>query len=104
MKTTFDLPVRAFLVSILDERTGEERGDIIVLDKNRLQAAQMVGQSSKELIERIYNKEGYKVLDIGKADKLTLVLRLDNIYAELTSRDQHTPFGHVWSLTGGGSR
>lgn len=86
MKTTYDLQIRAFPVKIRDERTGEEDVDIIVLDKPRLQAAQMVGQSSKELIERIYHKQGFKVLDIGKADKLTVQLQLDRVYDDLMTR------------------
>lgn len=86
MKTTFDLQVRAFMVTVRDERTGEEHDDIIVLDKPRLQAAQLVGQSSKELIERIYHKQGFKVLDIGKADKLTVQLQLDRVYDDLMTR------------------
>jgi len=43
--------------------------DLLVLDKQQLQAAQIVGQSSKELICRIYNQRGYKALDVGTAEK-----------------------------------
>ena len=39
------------------------------LDKAQLQAAQLVGMSSKELIYSIYNRRGFRVLDIGKAEK-----------------------------------
>ena len=88
MKTTFDLQVRAFPVKIRDERTGEEDVDIIVLDKPRLQAAQLVGQSSKELIERIYHKQGFKVLDVGKADKMTVQLQFDRVYDDLMIRKE----------------
>lgn len=91
MKTTYDLQIRAFPVKIKDSRTGEEFDDVIVLDKNRLQAAQMIGQSSKEIIERIYNKQGYKVLNIGKADKQTVELELDSFYKELrTGEEKHS--------------
>lgn len=85
MNTKFDLVIRAFPVKIQDERTGEESNDIIVLDKQRLQAAQLIGQSSKEVIERIYQRQGYKVLDIGKPDRLTVELYLEMIYKELTA-------------------
>lgn len=88
MKTTFSLQIRAFMVTVRDERTGEEHGDIIVLDKPRLQAAQLVGQSSKELIERIYHKQGFKVLDISKADKLTVQFCLDRVYEDLRIREE----------------
>ena len=88
MKTTYNLQIRAFPVKIRDERTGEEDVDIIVLDKPRLQAAQLVGQSSKELIERIYHKQGFKVLDVGKADKMTVQLQLDRVYDDLMIRKE----------------
>lgn len=85
MKTTYNLQIRAFPVVIRDERTGEELCDMIVLDKPRLQAAQLVGQSSKELIERIYHKQGFKVLEILKADKVTVQLELFQLYDDLTT-------------------
>ena len=100
MKTNYELNIRAFPVKIRDGRTGEEKTDIIVLDKARLQAANLVGQSSKELIERIYQKEGYTVLDIGKADKIPVDIRLDNIYLELTGREQ-IPMDQLWNVSGG---
>lgn len=101
MRTNYELQVRAFPVKVRDGRTGEEKTDIIVFDKARLQAANLVGQSSKELIERVYQKEGFTVLDIGKADKMTVDIRLDNIYTELTGREQ-IPMDQLWSA--GGSR
>ena len=100
VKTIYDLQIRAFPVKIVDERTGEEKTDIIVLDKQRLQAAQMVGQSSKELIERIYVRCGYRVQEIGRAHKATVELRLDNMYAELTGR-KDVPMDQPWNLSEG---
>lgn len=100
MKTTYDLMIRAFPVKIRDGRTGEVLNDVIVLDKQRLQAANLVGQSSKELIERIYQKEGYAVLDIGKPDKLPILFRLDNMYTELTTRAE-IPMDQLWNVAGG---
>ena len=88
MKTTYDLQIRAFPVKIRDERTGEEDVDIIDMDKPRLQAAQLVGQSSKELIERIYHKQGFKVMEVGKADKMTVQLQLDRVYDDLMTRKE----------------
>lgn len=88
MKTTYNLQIRAFMVTVRDERTGEEHGDIIVLDKPRLQAAQLVGQSSKELIERIYHKQGFKVLAVGKADKMAVQFQLDRVYDDLMIRKE----------------
>lgn len=69
MNIPININVRVFPVSLRDERTGAVSEDTIVLTKHQLQAAQTVGQSSKELICRIFNREGYRVLDIGKAVK-----------------------------------
>ena len=90
MKTTYELTIRAFPVKIVDMRTGEVSTDTIVLDKQSLQAAQIVGESSKELIHRMYNRVGMRVLDIGKAQKLTMDLCLDSLYREIIHEDSGT--------------
>lgn len=100
MKTTFELTIRAFPVKIEDERTGEVQNDVIVLDKQRLQAAQMIGQSSTEIIERIYHRQGYRVLDIGKPDKVTLDLKLYNIYRDLPDQVKKSA-DQLWNVSGG---
>ena len=69
MNNTIVIQTRTFPVSLRDERTGSVSMDTVVLTKHQLRAAQVVGQSSKELICRIFNREGYRVLDIGKAVK-----------------------------------
>ena len=63
-------------------RTEEESEESVVLAKQQLQAAQLVGQSSKELIVRAYAERGYEVLDIGKADKQVVDLDLYGLYRE----------------------
>ena len=80
MKTTMKITLRAFPVKIQDTRTGEIKEDRIVLTKEQLHAADLVGQSSKELITRLYNREGYKVLEIGKAEKQSGELDLEAAY------------------------
>ena len=82
MKTTYPLLLRRFNVQIRDERTKETKEDTIVFTKDQLQAAQFVGQSSKELICRAYSRAGYTVLDIGKARKQTASLDLEGLYFE----------------------
>ena len=69
MKNEITLQVRTYPVTIRDQRTGEQREDLLTLDKRQLQAAQLVGQSSNELIFRIYNRQGFYVLNIGKPIK-----------------------------------
>lgn len=82
MKSTLSIQLRAFSVLIQDMRTGEEFEDTIVFSKQQLQAAQIIGQSSKDLIFRAYNRKGYQVLEIGKADKQEIDLDLYNLYRE----------------------
>lgn len=77
MKTFENICVRIFPVKLLDARSGTELADEIVLTKAMLTAAQLVGQSSKELIHRAYNREGYSVLEIGKARKMTVTVDLE---------------------------
>ena len=69
MNNFMNVAVRAFPVTIVDERTGAESADTIVITRQQLQAAQLVGESSKELIYRIFNRQGYRVADIGKPIK-----------------------------------
>lgn len=80
MKTDYTINVRCFPVVIRDERTRETRQDTIILDKQRLQAAQLVGESSKELIHRIYNRAGFRVLDIDTPERREINLNLDELY------------------------
>ena len=69
MKNEITIQVRTYPVTIRDQRTGDQREDLLPLDKRQLQAAQLVGQSSNELIYRIYNRQGFRVLNIGKLIK-----------------------------------
>ncbi|MCI6363105.1 hypothetical protein [Intestinimonas butyriciproducens] len=82
MKNKITIQVRAFPVKVQDQRTGEESVNTILFTKQQLQAAQIIGQSSKELICRAYNANGYTVLDVGKADKREIELDLYELYRE----------------------
>ena len=82
MTTYQDIHLRSFAVQIRDNRTGEITEDTIVFTKQQLQAAQLCGQSSKELIYRAYNREGFTVLDIGKARRVTAELDLEGLFRE----------------------
>lgn len=79
MKTTFELHLRRFPV-IVQDASGQQTEVTITLDKSQLQAAQVVGQSSKELIGRICGRQGLTVLDIGAADKRTVTLDLEALW------------------------
>lgn len=76
MKNEITIQARICMVIVRDERTGEEFSDLIALDKAQLQAAQTVGQSYKELIYRIYNRHGFRVLEIGGVRKKAVTIDL----------------------------
>lgn len=82
MKTTMTVQLRRFDVLVEDQRTRETREESIVFTLEQLHAAQLVGQSSKELIERYFNRMGYKVGGIGRAERRTATLRLDGLFWE----------------------
>ena len=79
MKTNISIEARRFPVTLRDERTGEIIQSSI-LDKQRLQAAQLVGQSSKELIHRFYNRQGFRLLEIGTPERRSLNLSLEDLW------------------------
>ena len=62
----FQLPEELIAQTPLEKRDASR---LLTLDKRQLQAAQLVGQSSNELIFRIYNRQGFYVLNIGKPIK-----------------------------------
>lgn len=82
MKTTMTVQLRRFDVLVEDQRTHETKEDAIVFTLEHLHAAQLVGQSSKELIMRAFGRQGYKVLDIGRAERREATLRLDGLFWE----------------------
>ena len=83
MKTEVKIQARIYAVTIRDERTGEAKEDAIVLDKPRLQAAQLVGMNDEDLIYRTYNRKGYRVLDIiTPPKKVELAVDLEKLALE----------------------
>ncbi len=80
MKTEWNIQARAFPVTVHDHSTGQEREEQIVLTKEQLQAAQIVGQSSKELIGRLCERAGLTVLEIGKPEKREISLNMEELF------------------------
>ena len=66
MKNEITLHLRQFPVLAHDHRTGQEEAITVTVTKDQLRAAHIVGQSSKELIERLCEKQGYSSIEIGK--------------------------------------
>jgi len=85
VKNEVTMQARAYSVTVEDQRSGEKSVELIALDKQQLQAAQIVGQSSNELIYRLFNRQGYKVLDIGKPVKKEIVVDLTELSREAVS-------------------
>lgn len=77
MKNIVRVEVRRFPLLVVKQDNQEVYERHIVLTKEQLHAAQVVGQSSKELISRICKKQGYEVKEIGKAEKRTLEVDYD---------------------------
>lgn len=77
MKNEIILHLRQFPVAVHDHRDGQEKRITVTVTKDQLRAAQIVGQSSKELIERLCDRQSYTVLEIGTPDKVTLTVDLD---------------------------
>ena len=90
MKTEIKIPVRAYAVKLKDERTGEKKNDVIVIEKARLQAAAMVGLRDDEIVYRAYNRQGYRVLEIAPPEKLEITVDLHSLYYE------QAPTGEEW--------
>ncbi len=79
---TITLHLRRFPVEVKAQDTGEESTCYLTLEKSQLQAAQICGQSCKELITRMIVRQGYGVLGIGKPVKQTVTLNLDKLWRD----------------------
>lgn len=88
MKNEIILNLRQFPVLAHDHRTGKEEAIVVTVTKHQLQAAQIVGQSSKELIEHLCDRQGYTVFEIGKPDKVAVTVDLNNLIGRQEGRDK----------------
>lgn len=80
VKNVITVEARRFPLLVVKQDNQEPYTKHIVLTKEQLQASQLIGQSSKELIYRICARQGYAVLDIGKAQKRTLYIDMDALW------------------------
>lgn len=80
MKTEIKIPVRVYGVKIKDTRTGEKKPDVIVLTKEQLRSGAMFDLGEQDIICRIYNRQGFRVLEIDKPDKVELAVDLHELY------------------------
>lgn len=83
MKNELVLNLRQFPVVVHDHRTGNEKVVAVTVTKDQLRAAQLVSQSSKELIERLCDRQGYTVVELGKPFKVAVTVDLDKLVEEV---------------------
>ena len=79
IRNKITIETRCFGVTV-DDANGATLYRYIVLSKEQLQAAQLVGESSKELIHRICNRNGYVVVDIDKPERKTITVEMDALW------------------------
>lgn len=79
MTNKIKITVRAFPVLAYDTRTGTDEAITVTLTRQQLQAAQICGQSSRELIKRMCGRQGYSVIEIGIPSKQTVTVDLDKL-------------------------
>ena len=69
-----------FYVRVWDPEKEENREVPITLTKDQLRAAGLIGLSSKEIITRMCERWGFKVLEIGKAERRTIAFNLNALW------------------------
>ena len=88
MTNQINLTLRQFPVVVHDHRTGKEEAITVTVTRDQLRAAGVVGQSSKELIERLCERQGYTVIEIGQPDKVTVTVDLDKLVEQHEERQK----------------
>lgn len=79
MKNEITIKVRRFLVQAYNHNAGREENITVTVTREQLRAAKLVGLSTNELIERLCDRQGYSVIEIGKPVKRTVAVDLDKL-------------------------
>ncbi len=83
MKTTTIIKALAYPVKLIDKRTGEHSTDTVVIEKSWLTICGKLDIcDDKHLIYRIYNPKGFEVLEIGRRQRINLIVDLEQLYAK----------------------
>lgn len=98
MKNTIILTLRNFPVLAHDHRTGREENITVPVTREQLRAAGVVGQSSAELIERLCDRQGYSVIEIGQPTKRTITMDLGELMKQY---DEHLEEKSRWDYLNG---
>lgn len=101
MRNIIEIQVRSFPVLAHNHRTGREEKLTVPVTKEQLRAAQLVGQSSTELVERLCDRQGYTVIEIGQPARHSITLNLEALVKQY---EEHQEAGAKWGyLYGGGA-
>lgn len=101
MRNIIEIQVRSFPVLAHNHRTGREEKLTVPVTKEQLRASQLVGQSSKELIGRLCERQGYTVLEISAPARHSITLNLEELVKQY---EEHQEAGAKWGyLYGGGA-
>ena len=82
MNTTKTVKLLPYTVTIKDGRTGEVSSDLIVLDYDTVRRCQCYGMDGPAILHRLYNAQGYRVLDIQGHRKKTVSVDLLELYQQ----------------------
>ena len=82
MNTTANISLLAFTVELKDGRAGEVSSDLIVLDYDTVRRCQCYGMDGPAILHRLYNAQGYRVLDIQGHRKKTVSVDLLELYQQ----------------------
>ena len=77
VENTVKISALLFPVTVQDKEDGKMYIIPVILTKEQLNAAQLVGQSSKELIYRLCGRKNYNVWNIGKPERKTVTVDLN---------------------------
>lgn len=82
MKTVCTMHLRAFPVEIKDNRTGEKSVDTIVIDRDLLEKGQSINMNYEQIVCRLYNREGYHVISVGRPTRKTVDVDLLTLFTD----------------------
>ena len=97
MRNIIEIQVRSFPVLAHNHRTGREEKLTVPVTKEQLRAAQLVGQSSTELVERLCDRQGYTVIEIGQPAKVAVTVDLDKLVEQQEERDK---WNYLYGISG----
>lgn len=80
MKTSKTLYITGYRVAGKDRRTGEPFTDLVALDRDAVQAADVLKMNATDAIERMYTEKGYTVTAIRKEATRAVSVDLADLY------------------------